>query len=130
MTPEVARAIQRDTTIDLTTTGRRTGRPRRIEIWFLKIGRRLVITGSPGARDWYANLLAHPECVVHLKERIRADVAARATPVVDPEFRREVFEHVEATWYRNQGEDLDTLVAEAPMVELTIDGWPPAGDVS
>lgn len=124
MESDVAHAIVADTTIDLTTTGRRTGEPRRIEIWWLKIGDRLVITGTPGPRDWYANLLANPACTVHLKERIRADLAALATPIHDAAIRLEVFEHLEATWYRRQGEELDELVAEAPMVELHIDGWP------
>ena len=47
-----------------------------------------------------------------------------ATPIVDPAVRAEVFEHLEARWYRHQGEDLDTLLTEAPMVEVAIDGWP------
>ncbi len=125
MDPAVAEALRLDSTIDLTTTGRRSGLSRTIEIWMLKIGDRLVITGTPGPRDWYANLLADPRCTVHLKERVRADLAATARPVTDEDFRRQVLEHLEATWYRQQGEDLATLVAEAPMVELTIDGWPP-----
>jgi deazaflavin-dependent oxidoreductase (nitroreductase family) len=125
MEADVARALAADTTIDLTTIGRRTGQPRRIEIWILKVGDRLVITGTPGPRDWYANLLADPSCTIHLKERLRADVPAMAHPVRDPEIRLAVFEHVEATWYRNQGEDLETLLEEAPMVELEVAGWPP-----
>ena len=120
----VREALAKDLTIDLTTTGRRSGHARRIEIWMLKVGRRIIITGTPGPRDWYANLLAQPSCTVHLKERIRADLPAIATPVTDPDLRTEVFEHLEATWYRRQGEDLETLVAEAPMVELRIAGWP------
>ena len=85
---------------------------------------RIVITGTPGPRDWYANLCADGRCIVHLKERVRADLAAVATPITDPQVRTEVFEHLEARWYRQQGEDLQTLVAEAPMVQLHIDGWP------
>lgn len=124
MEPETADALRHGTTIDLTTTGRHTGLPRRIEIWMIKVGDRIIITGTPGPRDWYANLLADPRCTLHLKERVRTDIDAVATPVTDSALRLEVFEHLEATWYRNQGEDLATLVAEAPMVELAIDGWP------
>ena len=123
-----ARALGADTTIDLTTTGRTSGLARRIEIWILKVGDRLVITGTPGPRDWYANLMADPACIIHLKGRFRADVAATAAPVLDPAIRTEVFQHLEATWYRNQGESLETLVAEAPMVELSVQGWPKARD--
>ena len=124
MDDDVRAALAKDLTIDLTTTGRSSGEARRIEIWMLKIGDRIVITGTPGPRDWYANLLADPACIIHLKERIRADLPATATPIIDPAIRTEVFEHIEATWYRRQGEDLETLVAEAPMVEIRIDGWP------
>ena len=124
MDAAVREALAKDLTIDLTTTGRTSGEPRRIEIWMLKIGDRIVITGTPGPRDWFANLLADPSCTIHLKERVRADLPAVATPITDPALRTEVFEHIEATWYRRQGEDLETLVAEAPMVEIRIDGWP------
>ncbi len=124
MDAEVARALALDTTIDFTTVGRRSGSLRRIEIWMLKVGGRIVITGTPGQRDWFANVKANPACTVHLKERIRVDIAARATEITDAAVRTEVFEHLEATWYRNQGEDLETLVADAPMIELAIEGWP------
>lgn len=124
MDDDVREALAKDMTIDLTTIGRTSGQPRKIEIWMIKVGDRIVITGTPGPRDWYANLLADPTCTIHLKERIRADLPATATPITDPAVRTEVFEHVEATWYRRQGEDLETLVAEAPMVQVWIDGWP------
>jgi hypothetical protein len=29
----------------------------------------LYIPGTPGRRGWYVNLLAHPECTFHLKQR-------------------------------------------------------------
>ncbi len=124
MNAAVAEALWRDTTIDITTTGRRSGLARRIEIWILKIDDQLFITGTPGPRDWFANLLAEPRCTIHLKQQVHADLAAIAEPVPDPAVRKAVMEHLEADWYRNQGEDLDDLVAEAPMVEIVIDGWP------
>ena len=49
-----------DLTIDITTTGRRSGQARRIEIWMLDVDGRFFITGTPGRRDWLANLLADP----------------------------------------------------------------------
>ena len=124
MDAAVAAALERDTTIDLTTTGRKSGLPRRIEIWILKVDDRLIITGTPGPRDWYANLLADPRCTIHLKQKVQADLNAEAQPVTDRTTRRLVMEHVEANWYRNQGEDLDTLLDDAPMVELILPGWP------
>ena len=117
MDDAVAKALANDLTVDITTTGRRSGEPRRLEIWLLGIDGRSFITGTPGRRDWLANLQADPNLTVHLKQRVHADLPARATAVTDPETRRWVLTHAAATWYRGQV-DLDRLVAEAPMVEL------------
>ena len=113
-----------DPTVDITTTGRQTGMPRRIEIWIVDVDGRFFITGTPGRRDWMANLSADPSLVVHLKRHAQVDLAARATPVNDPATRRAVLEHLNAAWYRSQ-QPLDALVATSPMVEVVFDG-PPA----
>lgn len=76
---------------------------------------RFFITGTPGPRDWLANLRAHPELVVHL--RGAADLPAVAIEVVDEPTRRRVLEHLRASWYRGQV-SIDELVATAPMVEV------------
>jgi deazaflavin-dependent oxidoreductase (nitroreductase family) len=107
-----------DPTVDITTTGRRSGLPRRIEIWMLDVDGRFFITGTPGRRDWLANLLADPEIVVHLQRHTQQDVHGRAERVSDPQTRRRVLEHLSARWYRSQT-PLDDLVATAPMVEVT-----------
>jgi deazaflavin-dependent oxidoreductase (nitroreductase family) len=106
-----------DPTIDITTTGRKSGRPRRIEIWMLDVDGRFFITGTPGLRDWLANVLADPSIVVHLKRRAHLDVAGRASVVTDPETRRRVLEHLTARWYRSQA-SLDDLIVAAPLVEV------------
>ncbi|OCG75252.1 nitroreductase/quinone reductase family protein [Microbacterium sediminis] len=77
-------------TIDITTTGAKTGRPRRIEIWFYRVDGEIYLTTQPAVRSWYANLLAHPEFTFHLRHGVRADLAARAEPVLDPARRRDV----------------------------------------
>ena len=66
---EFERAATGPITVDITTTGRRSGEPQRIEIWIVKIGERIVIGGSPRPRDWLANLGADPALTVHLKEQ-------------------------------------------------------------
>jgi deazaflavin-dependent oxidoreductase (nitroreductase family) len=107
-----------DPTVDITTTGRRSGRPRRVEIWMLDVDGRFFITGTPGRRDWLANLMAEPSLVVHLKRRANVDLEARAEPVTDADVRRRVLQHLGARWYRTQS-PIDELVAAAPMVEVT-----------
>ena len=118
MNTDVARALENDRTIDITTTGRRTGAPRRKEIWFHNIEGHLFITGLPGRRDWYADLRAHPEFTFHLKQSVRADLAARATPVLDQEQRRDIIEKIHQNIGGNR--DLEAWVAGSPLVEVEL----------
>ena len=118
MDPRVRAALEHDLTIDITTTGARSREPRRIEIWMLHIDGRFFITGTPRPRDWLANLRAHPELTVHLKQAAPADLSATAREVTDEATRRLVLTHPAAEWYRGQA-PLEQLLAESPMVELT-----------
>ncbi|KJL45064.1 hypothetical protein RS82_00413 [Microbacterium trichothecenolyticum] len=61
-------------TVDITTRGARSGRPHRIEIWFHSIDGDVYITGTPGARSWYANLLRNPGFTFHLKHDVQVDL--------------------------------------------------------
>lgn len=105
-------------TIDITTIGRRSGRRSRIEIWWFHLEGRFLISGTPGRRDWMANVLANPSIVVHAHGR---DFPATARVVVDLEVRRRFFTHPDVGWYRTQA-DLERLVATAPMIEVVFDG--------
>jgi deazaflavin-dependent oxidoreductase (nitroreductase family) len=116
MNESTKQALERDRTIDITTTGRKTGQPRRTEIWFHNIEGRLYITGTPGQRDWYANLLAHPEFTFHLKQSVRADLPARATAVLDKAQRREI---MAAIHQKLSGQrDLEAWVEGSPLVAV------------
>jgi deazaflavin-dependent oxidoreductase (nitroreductase family) len=79
-------------TIDITTTGRRSGQPRRIEICFYRSGDDVYLSGIPGprTRDWLANLAAEPRFVFHLKHGVVADLPAVATVITDPAERRRI----------------------------------------
>jgi deazaflavin-dependent oxidoreductase (nitroreductase family) len=114
MTPDVEHALATDRVIDITTTGRRSGQPRRIEIWFHRVDGRYYITGSPGARGWYANLLAHPEFTFHLKRSAKADLPARAIPVEGDEKRRVLAAIAEAINVSAARLNADT----SPLVEV------------
>jgi len=115
---DVQAALAVDMTIDITTNGRRSDELRRIEIWFLNVDGVIYITGTPGPRDWYANLLADPSMLFHLKETMTADLPAQATIVTDPDERARVFAAPSASWYLEQGDSLDSLLDDAPMVRL------------
>lgn len=114
LSPAVEQALAADRVIDITTTGRRTGEPRRIEIWFHRIDGRVYITGTPGARSWYANLVAHPGFTFHLKESTQADLAAVATPVEGAEKVR-VLHAIEASIASSR---LTLDPATSPLVEV------------
>ncbi|MET0812514.1 MAG: nitroreductase/quinone reductase family protein [Microbacterium sp.] len=73
----------RERTADITTIGARTGRRRRIEIWFYRVGSEIYLTSSPARRDWYANIVRTPRFTFHLKHGVRADLAAYGTPITD-----------------------------------------------
>lgn len=120
MTGRLRSALATDFTIDLTTIGRRSGRPRRIEIWYLYLDEVPYITGTPGPRDWYANVLASPSIVFHLKEALRADIPGTAAVIDDPELRRRVFHAPRSDWYRSMA-SIDRLVAESPMIRCDLE---------
>lgn len=60
----------------LTTIGRRTGRPHRIEIWFaVQDGRLYLLSGGRERSDWVRNLLANAQVTVELGDVMHAGVA-------------------------------------------------------
>ncbi len=114
----VTRALSRGHTIDITTTGRRTGLARRIETVFHNIDGRIVLSGMPGPRSWYANLLADPRFTFHLKGAVEADLAATARPILEPMERRAVMTRVAENWRRT---DIDVMVQRSPLVEVSFE---------
>jgi len=109
--------LARFRTIDLTTTGRRSNRPSRIEIWWFHVDDRFIITGTPGRRDWFANIAQNPQVVIHTA---LGDYPGTASIVVDTTFRKRVFTHPDIGWYATQAE-LEHLIASAPMIEIHLD---------
>ncbi len=120
MNEKVKRALEQDRTIDITTKGRKTGLPRRIEIWFHRSEGRFYITGLPGRRDWYANLRANPAFTFHLKHSVQADLPARARPITDEPERRDILSRIINSL--GDGRDLDAWVENSPLVQVKLDG--------
>jgi deazaflavin-dependent oxidoreductase (nitroreductase family) len=115
-------ALEQDRTIEITTIGRRSGKPRRVEIWFHNVGGRIYISGLPGRRGWYANLLAEPEFVFHLKETVKADIRARARPLTSLSEREKVLPKLLAGIGREAA--LAEWVAHSPLVEVEFSDGP------
>jgi deazaflavin-dependent oxidoreductase (nitroreductase family) len=126
MSDETGAALAQDRIIDITTIGRKTGEPRRIEIWFHRVDGRYYITGTPGRpRDWYANLVANPGFTFHLKESATADLPATARPITDPAEREKVLAALLAPlagFTDKPGQQPADWVASAPLVEVAFAG--------
>jgi deazaflavin-dependent oxidoreductase (nitroreductase family) len=76
MDSQIRDALQRGGIADITTTGRKTGLPRRIEIYFHHFDGDYYLTGRPGPkRDWEANIEAEPRFTLHLTKGPIADLA-------------------------------------------------------
>lgn len=106
--------------VDITTTGRTSGEPRRIEIAYHLFDGRIYISGRPNParkRAWLANLEASPNFTFHLKNGMQADLPATARVITDPAERRPILERVARAWGIA---DVDSMVADSPLVEVTI----------
>ena len=109
------------TVVDISTTGRKSGQERLIEIVLHNIDGRFYISGQPSRtrRGWLANLEVNPKFTLHVKRGARADLPATAREITDPAERRQVLEHVAANWKRD---DVDTMVEYSPLIEVTVPG--------
>ncbi len=121
MNEQVRQALATGQVIDITTTGGRSGRPRRIEIVFHNFWGRLYITGMASAertRAWLLNLGTDPNFTFHLKGAVQVDLPATARVVTDDAERRVVFAQVVKVW---EGQDIEAMTRWSPLVEVTIE---------
>ena len=88
----------------LTTIGRRTGRPHRIEIWFAtEDGRVYLLAGGRERADWVRNVQANPRVTIDLGGETRAGAARIVQAGTDDDRRARA---LLVDKYR-QGDDLD-----------------------
>jgi deazaflavin-dependent oxidoreductase (nitroreductase family) len=120
MDDPVKQALERDTLIDITTTGRRTGMPRRTEIWFHYQDGRVLITGSPGPRGWYANMRANPNFTWHFKQSLTRDIPAVATPITDEGERRALFARMMELEQRMAHVEVDDWAKRSALVQVEL----------
>jgi deazaflavin-dependent oxidoreductase (nitroreductase family) len=116
----ISEALSRGHLVDITTTGRRSGEKRRLEIAFHNIDGRIYISGmpSPKRRNWLSNLDADPHFTFHLKGQVKADLPATARIIEDVDERRELLPAVARAWRRN---DVDRMVEQSPLIEVLLD---------
>ena len=136
LSPDVINALAitpassaRARTVDITTIGARTGRERRIEIWFYRVAGEIYLSSSPARRSWYANLLAHPEFTFHLTHTVTADLRATAHPVLDAGERRRILADIvddlnqpaNPAHIPQPVEPLEAWVAGSPLMHVTFE---------
>lgn len=118
MDETVRAALRRGHLIQITTSGRRSGRPRRVPVVFHAIDGRIFISGRPGfPRSWVANLRANPSFTFHLRGPVVADLPATARVITDRRERERVLAPIAAGWRINAA----VMVDSAPLVEVTFD---------
>jgi deazaflavin-dependent oxidoreductase (nitroreductase family) len=117
---EIDGALQGMHTVDITTTGRKSGKPRKLEIVAHNIDGRIYISGMPfpRRRSWLANLDADPHMTLHLKGKLGADLPATARVIEGEGERREILPHIARNWGRK---DLETMVEQSPLIEVSLD---------
>jgi deazaflavin-dependent oxidoreductase (nitroreductase family) len=115
LTRDVQAELQRPQLVDITTHGRKTGQPRRIELVFHNVAGRIVISGRPGfPRGWVANLRADPRMTFHLKGGLVADLPAVGRVITDRAEREQLLAPIARLWRI----DLPLMVRSAPLVEV------------
>ena len=118
MTPAEAAAQEREVT--LTTTGRRSGKPRRVTIWISTDGKRLFIRSGQGMkRDWPQNLEANPEATLRLGGQT---VRVRARHITDPAEARAIAAYGRAkygSYFKASKPDEPPTLGEQATFELT-----------
>ena len=105
-------ALEADPIVDITTRGRKSGESRRIEMPLRLRQGRIFISGRPGKRSWYANILANPDVTIHVKRGASADIPVRGRAITDPTEKRAVLALFTAA------DALEAWVEGAPLVEL------------
>ena len=106
----------------LTTRGRRSGSPHRIEIWFAAHDGGVYLLSDSDHADWYRNLVADPSVTLEIAEESRRTTAAPIDP--DDPSNAVVRPAMLAKYQTGYAEDLDRWSRTAWVVRVE---WPDVG---
>jgi deazaflavin-dependent oxidoreductase (nitroreductase family) len=104
----------------VTTTGRKSGRPHEIEIWFALNGATLyMLSGNGRTSDWVANIKASPSVTVRIAERtLNGTARVVSEPAEDALARRLLLEKYEPTYSGDLKEWGETALPIAVDLEV------------
>lgn len=125
MDAAIGQALAHGGNASITTVGRKTGRPHRVEVGFHNLHGELFISGRAGfRRDWLANLIANPQFTFHLRRGVSADLPAVAEVITDPEERRPILYRILTERWGVEPEraraSLERWVDSAPLVRFRV----------
>jgi deazaflavin-dependent oxidoreductase (nitroreductase family) len=102
----------------LTTTGRRTGEPHTIEIWFgIERGVVYLMSGGRDRSDWVRNLIANPQVKVRIRDHEWDAEARLVQPGTEEDAR---VRPLLRDKYAGPGDDLVGWARDALPVALTL----------
>src|SRR5215472_1066007 len=103
----------------LTTTGRVSGRPHTIEIWFVLNGHTLyMLSGGMDRSDWVKNALRVPDVTVRIKDRVIAGKARLVKDTEEDALARQLI----GEKYQKSEEDLDEWLRSALPIAVDLTG--------
>src|SRR4051812_7903760 len=83
----------------LTTTGRKTGKPHRIEIWFaIEDGRVFMLSGGGDRADWVKNIREHRKVRIQIGSRSTSARARIARAGAEDQHARELLDGKYMGW--------------------------------
>lgn len=108
-------------TLLLTTTGRKTGKPRTVPLRYVRDGQDYVVIGANLGRDkmpaWYLNLQAQPRATMQVSNA-RLPIAARTVPLQERQRLWELLVALDPRYERQ----MDQTKRIMPIVRLTPQG--------
>ena len=117
---EFSKALESTREIELTVTGRKSGREISIPVWFVRDGDKLYLVPVNGSgSDWYKNVLKTP--TVRLAAG-QAQLTATAAPVTDPARVGEILDKFRAKYSARDVEAYypkQDVAVEIPLPERT-----------
>ena len=103
----------------ITTTGRVTGHPHKIEIWFGMNGSTIYMLAGGGLRsDWPQNIARHPQVQVRIGDR---EFEGRGRIVDDPQEDALARRLLPEKYQAGYGEDLSEWAREALPVAIDLE---------
>jgi deazaflavin-dependent oxidoreductase (nitroreductase family) len=121
---ELLAAHAGDGVCHLQTTGRTSGRPRTIEIWFGTDGERMYfLAGGRHRAHWVRNLVVDP----HVRVRIGGQTLPGVARVIEGDDRDALARQLLAAKYQgwSEGRPMSSWAAGSLPVEVAFESWPP-----